>query len=109
MTNNLSYKFIDELLRYLNRGDAISVSKLLKLKNEKYLDVYFKEDAKRYLTDKLENLQNDVYIWSEVIEYYCLARNSLYNEDLMNGYESLTKSFKCLIDLIKDAKGKIFS
>lgn len=104
MTNNLSYKFIDELLRYLNRGDAISVSKLLKLKNEKYLDVYFKEDAKRYLTDKLENLQNDVYIWSEVIEYYCLARNSLYNEDLMNGYESLTKSFKCLIDLIKDAK-----
>lgn len=104
---NLSYKFIDELLRFLDRSDAVSVSKLMKIKNEKYLTVYFKEDAKRYLSDKLENAQNDIYIWTEVIEYYILARNSLYNDDLPNAYDSLSKSFKSLVDLIKDAKGKL--
>jgi hypothetical protein len=103
--SNLSYRFIDELLRFLDRSDALSISKLLKVKNERYLSVYFKEDAKRYLSDKLENSQNDIYIWTEVIEYYILARNCLYNEDLPNAYENLSKSFKSLVDLIKDAKG----
>lgn len=104
---NLSYRFIDELLRFLDRSDAVSVSKLMKIKNDRYLTVYFKEDAKRYLSDKLENAQNDIYIWTEVIEYYILARNSLYNDDLPNAYDSLSKSFKSLVDLIKDAKGKL--
>lgn len=104
---NLSYRFIDELLRFLDRSDAVSVSKLMKIKNEKYLTVYFKEDAKRYLSDKLENAQNDIYIWTEVIEYYILARNSLYNDDLPKAYDSLSKSFKSLVDLIKDAKGNL--
>ena len=101
MNQNLSLKFIDELLRYLNRSDAISIGKLLKLKNEKYREVYFKDDAKRYFEDKLQNLQNESYLWAEVIENYILARNCIYNEDLPNAFESLTKSFKCLIDLIK--------
>ena len=101
MNQNLSLKFIDELLRYLNRNDAISIGKLLKLKNEKYREVYFKDDAKRYYEEKLQNLQNESYLWAEVIENYILARNCIYNEDFPNAFESLTKSFKNLIDLIK--------
>jgi len=104
MSNNLPNKFIDELLRYLNRADAVNIGKTIALKNEKYKDIYFKEDNKRYLADKLEHSQNDIYVWTEVIEYYIIARNNLYNEEFTDGYESLTKSFKCLIDVIKDAK-----
>lgn len=104
MSNNLPNKFIDEFLRNLNRGDAVSIGKTIALKNEKYKDVYFKDDTKQYLADKLENSQNDIYVWTEVIEYYIIARNNLYNQEITEGYESLTKSFKSLIDLIKDAK-----
>lgn len=107
MNNNntkLPYKFIDDLLRRLNDSDATGVGKLLKLKNDKYLDLYFKEDAKHYLSNKLENSNNDIYIWLEVIEYYILARNSLYNDECNDGFELLTKSFTALINLIKDAK-----
>jgi len=99
--NSLPYKFIDDLLRRLNDSDATGVGKLLSLKNEKYRDVYFKEDAKQYLSNKLEDSQNDIYIWLEVVEYYILARNSLYNNELTNGFELLTKSFTALINLIK--------
>jgi hypothetical protein len=101
MNFNLSHKFIDELLRGLSKNDPILVAKLINIKNQKYKELYFKDEAKRYLTEKLENSQNDICMWAEVIEHYILARNSLYNEDLSNGFESLTKSFKFLIDLIK--------
>lgn len=102
MTNNkLSYKFIDDLLYHLNNSDAVAIGKLIKLKNEKYRDVYFKEDAKQYLSNKLENSANEIYIWLEVIEYYILARNCLYNDEPTNGFDLLTKSFTSLINLIK--------
>lgn len=98
---SLATRFIDEFVRQLNRGDAVSIGKLVKLKNERYLDVYFKEDAKRYLNDKLNNSPNDLYIWTNVMQNYMSARNNLVNEDLANGFESLTKAFKLLIELIK--------
>ncbi len=99
--NSLPIKFIDDLLRRLNQSDATGIGKILSLKNEKYYDVYFKEDAKQYLSNKLENSPNDIYIWLEVLEYYILARNSLYNKELTDGFELLTKSFTALINLIK--------
>ena len=102
--NNLTFKFIDDLFNQLNRGDAVALGRLLKIKNERYRKIYFKEDAKRYFTENLENSSDEIYSWSEVIEQYILARNSLFNDDLPNSFEHLTKSFKSLIDLIKDAK-----
>ena len=102
--SNLAFKLIDELIRHLNRSDAISLGRILKIKNEQYKNVYFKDDAKKYLNDKLENSPNDIYIWAETIQLYVLARNCLFNRDFTNAFEWLTKSFKCLIDLIKDAK-----
>lgn len=101
---SLATRFVDELVRQLNRSDAVAIGKLIKLKNDRYLDVYFKEDSKRYLNDKLNNSPNDLYTWTNVMQYYMSARNSLINEDLANGFESLTKSFKLLIELIKDTK-----
>lgn len=103
--NNLAIRFIDEVFRYLSRTDAISLAKLLCIKNEHYRNLYFKDDAKKYLSDKFNNTPlNEIVVWAEVIQFYALARNSLFNEDYMNAFEYLTKSFKCLIDLIKDAK-----
>ena len=98
---SLATRFVDELVRQLNRSDAVAIGKLIKLKNDRYLDVYFKEDSKRYLNDKLNNSPNDLYTWTNVMQHYMSARNSLINEDLANGFESLTKSFKSLIELIK--------
>jgi hypothetical protein len=62
------------------------------------------DEDKNYIAEKFSNSSEDVYLWSEVVEQYVLARNFLINEDYMNAFESLNKSFKALIDLIKDAK-----
>ena len=108
MNNNsnstLATRFIDEFFRLLERGDAVSLGKLLKIENPAYRNVYFKEDAMNYLMSRLKNSSDEVVNWAEVIEYYVLARNSLLNDDYLNAFDYLTKSFKNLIDLINDAK-----
>lgn len=100
----LPIRFIDELFKYLNKCDPIPLARLLNFKNQQYKDIYFKEEAKRYISEKFENSNDDVLTWSEVIEHYVLARNYLINDDYENAFESLSKSFKALIDLIKDSK-----
>ncbi len=62
------------------------------------------DDAKEYIQKKFENDNNDNYVWSEVIEHYIHTRNYLLNEEYQNAFESLNRSFKALIELIKDAK-----
>jgi hypothetical protein len=104
MSSNLANRFIDDFFRHLGKKDVLSLAKLLNIKNEQYRELYFREEAKRYLADKLKNATNEVYNWGEIFEYYALARNSLYNADHVNAFEYLNKSFKALIDLIKDAK-----
>jgi hypothetical protein len=80
------------------------LGKLLSIKNEQYKNLYFNENALLYLDDKIKNSSNEIFNWSEVIQYYVLARNNLKDEDIFNAFEFMTKSFKSLIDLIKDAK-----
>lgn len=101
---NLAYSFIDELFANLETNDPIALARVFSVKNPKYRLVYFKDDAKRYLTKKLEEAYDDVVTWADIIEYYILARNYLFNQDLPNAFELLSKSFKYLIDLIKDAR-----
>jgi hypothetical protein len=102
--SNLANRFIDETFRLLARKDVISLATIMNIKNEQYRDLYFRDDSKRYLSEKLKNASNEVYNWGEIVEYYALARNSLHNRDYINAFEFLNKSFKALIDLIKDAK-----
>ncbi len=101
---SLGNKFIDEIFRHLSRNDAISLGTLLKIKNPQYKKVFFNEDSMKYLTERFKTSTNEIYTWSEVISYYILTRNSLMNNDYADSFDLLTKSFKCLIDLIKDAK-----
>lgn len=102
--NSLANKFIDDIFRHLSRKDAISLGALFKLKNQQYKKLFFNEESKRYLEDKLKSTTNEIHNWSEVIYYYILARNSLMKDDYSDAFDLLTKSFKGLIDLIKDAK-----
>lgn len=122
----LANRFVDEMLRFLSRGDAVQLGQLLKIpqkhsisiststssNNKKakspsqlYASVYFDSQAMNYLTAELKRSEStDVYTWAEVIEYYILARNKLMDNSYAQAFELLTKSFKCLIDLIKDAR-----
>ena len=100
----LSTRFIDEFFRLVGRQDALSISRLLNIKNAQYTNIYFKEDAMKYLDSKLSSSSNEMVNWGEVFQYYILARNSLFTQDFSNTFEFLTKSFKALIELIKDAK-----
>jgi hypothetical protein len=107
MNNNntsLAFKFIDELFNQLQSNDPIALANVFSIRNKKYKQVYFEDDAKRYLTEKLEDVYADIASWSDVIEYYILARNCLFKKDLPNGFDFLSKSFKYLVELIKDAK-----
>ena len=102
--SNLPNRFVDEFFRHLSRKDATSLARLLNLKNEQFKTVYFRDDSKRYLAEKLKAASNEVYNWGEIIEFYILSRNSLYNEDYINAYDFMNKSFKSLIELIREAK-----
>jgi hypothetical protein len=104
MNQTLSNRFIDDLFRHLSTRDVNAFNQLITLRNEQYAQLYFKDESKRYFTERLKTQKNEIYNWGEIIEYYMLARNSLYNSDYINAYEYFTKSFKALIDFIKDAK-----
>ncbi|CAF0800664.1 unnamed protein product [Brachionus calyciflorus] len=97
-------RFIDEIFRSLMTKDALSLAKLLSFKNHQYRSIYFSDESLRYLTDKFKNSPNEIYNWSEAINYYILSRNSIYKQEYINAFDFLNKSFKCLVDLIKDAK-----
>lgn len=102
--SSLEIRFIDEIFRCLARKDVTALAKHINIRNPQYAKLYFKEDSKRYVNDKLRQATNEVNYWCDVIQYYMLARNSLYNQDVINAFEYLNKSFKALIDVIKDAR-----
>lgn len=97
-------QFINEVFSCLSRSDATGLAKLLSLKNTQYKNLYFSEEDKNQLTERFRTAPNDVYNWSEVINYYALFRNSAANEDYLAAYDLFSKAFKSLNDLIKDAK-----
>ena len=97
-------KFIDEIFQNLIKNDAISLAKLINLKNERYRQLFFEDDSKEYLKDKFTNCPNRIFNWTEVISNYILARNCLFSQDFINSFELMSKSFKSLIELIKEAK-----
>ena len=101
---NTPNRFIDILFTLLQRNDAVSLAKLLNIKNDQYKNLNFNENSMQYLDNKIKNSSTEIFNWSEVIQYYVLARNSLYEQDIFNAFEFMNKSFRCLIDLIKDAK-----
>ena len=102
--NSQSNRFIDILFGLLRANDAISLGKLLSIKNEQYKNIYFNESSLQYLDNKIKSSPNEIFNWSEVIQRYVLSRNCLKDQDIFNAFEFMTMSFKCLIDLIKDAK-----
>lgn len=99
-----SNRFIDILFGLLRGNDAVSLGKLMSFKNEQYKNIYFNENSLEYLDNKIKTSPNEIFNWSEVIQYYVLTRNSLKDQDIFNAFECMTKSFTALIGLIKDAK-----
>lgn len=99
-----STRFINEVMSCLNKSDAIGLARVLNLKNPQYKNLYFSDDDKKQLTDRFRTTSNDVYNWSEMINFYVLFRNSLVNEDYITAFDLYSKAFKSFNDLIKDAK-----
>lgn len=97
-------RFVDELVNYISKSDAVSIAKLINLRSGQYKSVYFNEDNKRYLIDRFQRAPNDVNNWLEVVNYYVLFKNCQANDDIIGAFDSLSKSFKSLIELIKDMK-----
>lgn len=97
-------RFINEVFACLNKSDANGLAKVLSLKNPVYKNLYFSEDDKNQLTERFGRSSNDVYNWSEMINFYALFRNSLVNEDFITAFDLFSKAFKSLNELIKDAK-----
>lgn len=102
--SNTGRSFINEIFACLNKSDATGLAKVLSLKNVQYKSLYLSDDDKHMLTDRFRSAPNDIFNWSEVINYYALFRNSLGDEDYATAYDLFSKSFKSLNDLIKDAK-----
>lgn len=100
----LATKFLDDLFRCLESCDAIGLAKLLNFRNVQYRSFQFHKDFMSALTDRFNRSSDAVCAWAEVVEYYILARNSLMSANLTDAFDWLTKSFKKLIDLLKDAK-----
>jgi hypothetical protein len=104
MNATTSNRFIDIFFGLLRQNDAVSLGKLINIKNEQYKNIYFNESSLEYLDNKIKSSPNEIFNWSEVIQYYVLARNSLKDQDIINAFEFMAKSFTALIGLIKDAK-----
>jgi hypothetical protein len=101
---NQARVYIDQLFQALRQNDSVKLEKLFNMRCSLYKSVYFNDESKKYINSLFENSSNDVYTWFEVVENHILARNSLFEQDFVNSFDWHTKSFKCLIDLLKDAK-----
>jgi len=57
-----------------------------------------------YMFSMRNKASDEVSAWAEVVEYHILARNAVVEEQYINAFEYQSKSFKALIDFLKDAK-----
>ena len=97
-------KYLDQLLRGIRDNYSEFQSKLFNIRNKTYKTVYFSQDSRNYLDNLFENASDVVYTWYETVQYHLLARNNVIDNDLLNAFEYQSRSFKALVDLIKDAK-----
>lgn len=97
-------RFIDQMLNDIRTTKSNNLSKLFSIRNKAYQSIYFSEENKSYLNEALENSIESVAIWSDIIEYHILARNCVIDKDFLNAFEYESKSFKSLVDLLKDSK-----
>ena len=97
-------KFIDQLLNGLREREPELLSKIFNIRYQAFKKIYFNDDSQRYLNNIFHTAPEYVSAWFETVQYHLLARNAVLNNDYFNAFEFQNRSFKALVDLIKDAK-----
>lgn len=100
----MTKRYVDLIFQCIKNQNSLKLADLFNIRHKEWKNIYFNEADKRYLNNLLSQCSNEITQWSEIIEYHVLARNSIKANDFQQAFDYQSKSFKCLIDLLKDAK-----
>ena len=96
--------YIDLLVKGIRDRDSDLLSKIFNMRYKGYKNLYFNDESMKYYENIFENSSEMVSIWYETSSFHIMARNCLLNNDIFNAFDRQSRSFKALVDLIKDAK-----
>ena len=97
-------RYIDQMVRGIRDRDSDALSKIFNIRYKAFKNIYFNNDSQGYFANIFDNPSDPVSAWYETVHFHLVARNNILDNKMLDGFENQNRSFKALVDLIKDAK-----